>query len=96
MSMSPMIPSESHSRRSGRDSEAHEEDTIQGIGGGEAEESLDPGIFAEGATSYVTTLNSSGDTGGEWTLTQWVHCEFIVNFEAIRLVVTQQVCGEFF
>ena len=36
------------------------------------------------------------DTGGEWTLTQWVHCEFVVSFEAIRLVVTQQVCGEFF
>ena len=36
------------------------------------------------------------DTGGEWTLTQWVHCEFIVSFEAIRPVVTQQVYGEFF
>ena len=35
-------------------------------------------------------------TGGEWTLTQWVHCEFVVSFEAIRPVVTQQVCGEFF
>ena len=35
-------------------------------------------------------------TGGEWTLTQWVHCEFIVSFEAIRPVITQQVCGEFF
>ena len=35
-------------------------------------------------------------TGGEWTLTQWVHCEFFVSFEAIRPVITQQVCGEFF
>ena len=35
-------------------------------------------------------------TGGKWTLTQWVHCEFVVSFEAIRPVVTQQVCGEFF
>ena len=36
------------------------------------------------------------DTGGEGSFTQWVHCEFIVSFEAIRLVITQQVCGEFF
>ena len=35
-------------------------------------------------------------TGGEWTLTQWVHCEFVVSFEAICRVITQQVCGEFF
>ena len=35
-------------------------------------------------------------TGGEGTLTQWVHCEFVMSFEAIRLVITQQVCGEFF
>ena len=35
-------------------------------------------------------------TGGERTLTQWVHCEFVVRFEAIRPVVTQQVSGEFF
>ena len=36
------------------------------------------------------------DTGGEGTLNQWVHCEFVVSFEAIRPVITQQVCGEFF
>ena len=36
------------------------------------------------------------DTGGEGTLTQWVHCEFVVSFEAIHPVITQQVCGEFF
>ena len=35
-------------------------------------------------------------TGGEGSLTQWVHCEFVVSFEAIRPVITQQVCGEFF
>ena len=34
-------------------------------------------------------------TGGEG-FTRWVHCEFVVSFEAIRPVVTQQVCGEFF
>ena len=36
------------------------------------------------------------DTGGKGTLTQWVHCEFVVSFEAIRTVITQQVGGEFF
>ena len=36
------------------------------------------------------------DTGGEGTLAQWVHCEFVVSFEAIHPVITQQVCGEFF
>ena len=36
------------------------------------------------------------DTGGEGSLTQWVHCELVVSFEAIRPVITQQVCGEFF
>ena len=40
--------------------------------------------------------NERGDTGGEGTLTQWVHCEFVVSSEAIRPVITQQVCGEFF
>ena len=35
-------------------------------------------------------------TGGEGSLTQWVHCEFIVGFEAIHPVITQWVCGEFF
>ena len=34
-------------------------------------------------------------TGGEGTLTQWVHCEFVMSFEAICPVITQQVCGEF-
>ena len=37
-----------------------------------------------------------GDTGGEGSFTQWVHCEYVVSFEAIRPVITQQVCGEFF
>ena len=35
-------------------------------------------------------------TGGKGSLTQWVHCEFVVGFEAIRPVITQWVCGEFF
>ena len=35
-------------------------------------------------------------TGGKGSLTQWVHCEFIVSFEAIHPVITQWVCGEFF
>ena len=35
-------------------------------------------------------------TGDEGSFTQWVHCEFVVSFEAIHPVVTQQVCGEFF
>ena len=43
----------------------------------------------------VDRSSRSRDTGGKWTLTQWVHCEFVVSFEAIRPVVTQQVCGEF-
>ena len=34
------------------------------------------------------------NTGGEGSLTQWVHYEFIASFEAIRPVITQQVCGE--
>ena len=37
-----------------------------------------------------------GVTGGEGSFTQWVHCEFVVSLEAIRPVITQQVCGEFF
>ena len=36
------------------------------------------------------------DTGGKGSLTQWVHCEFVVSFEAIRPVITQRICGEFF
>ena len=47
VSTSPKNPSESHSMRSGRDSEAREEDTILGIGEGEEEESLDPGTLAK-------------------------------------------------
>ena len=34
---------------------------------------------------------SSPDTGGKGSLTQWVHCEFVVSFEAIHPVITQQV-----
>ena len=62
-SMSPKTPSESHSRRSGRDSGEREEDTTRG----------------------------TGDTGGKGSLTQWVHCKFVVSFEAIHPVITQQV-----
>ena len=52
----------------------------------------------EGVVRGVPKLTSDCvlDTGGKGTLTQWVHCEFVVSFEAIRPVVTQQVCGEFF
>ena len=39
---------------------------------------------------------ASADTGGEGSFTQWVHSEFVVSLEAIRPVITQQVCGEFF
>jgi hypothetical protein len=35
-------------------------------------------------------------TGGKGEFTQWVHCEFFVSPETIRLVVTQQVCDGFF
>ena len=41
-------------------------------------------------------VEAAPHTGGEGSLTQWVHCEFVVSFEAIRPVITQQVCGEFF
>ena len=47
-------------------------------------------------TSRSPSPNGCPHTGGEGTLTQWVHCEFVVSFEAIRPVITQQVCGEFF
>ena len=36
------------------------------------------------------------DTGGKGSFTQWVLCEFVVSFEAIHPLITQQVCGEFF
>ena len=36
------------------------------------------------------------DTGGEGQFTQWVHCEFVVGFETIRLAHTQQVSSERF
>ena len=40
--------------------------------------------------------NHLTNTGGKGSLTLWVHCEFVVSFEAIRPVITQQICGEFF
>ena len=46
--------------------------------------------------SDIQQTPTTNPTGGEGALTQWVHCEFIVSFEAIRPVITQQVCGEFF
>ena len=52
-------------------------------------------LLAEWLT-HVFLLSHGLLTGGKGTLTQWVHCEFVVSFEAIRLVITQQVCGEFF
>ena len=45
---------------------------------------------------FKRTHHIPAGTGGKGTLTQWVHCEFVVSFEAIRPVITQQVCGEFF
>jgi len=35
-------------------------------------------------------------TGGEGQFTQWVHCEFFVGYETIRLAHTQQVSSERF
>jgi len=35
-------------------------------------------------------------TGGKGQFTQWVHCEFVVGFETIRLAHTQQVSSEHF
>jgi len=35
-------------------------------------------------------------TGGKRQFTQWVHCEFVVGFETIRLGHTQQVSSEHF
>ena len=32
------------------------------------------------------------DTGGEGSLTQWVHCEFVVSFEVICPVITRWIC----
>ena len=60
-----------------------------------SEDDADPTVFFGGlhdpAGGYAN-LN----TGGEGSLTQWVHCEFVVSFEAVRPVITQQVCSEFF
>ena len=42
---------------------------------------------ADCATAHCCALL----TGGEGSLTQWVHCEFVVSFEAICPVITQQV-----
>jgi hypothetical protein len=46
--------------------------------------------------SVVGTHHTRLLTGGKGEFTQWVHCEFLVSPETIRLVVTQQVCGGFF
>ena len=48
-------------------------------------------------TATISAVRLAGTfTGGEGTLNQWVHCEFVVSFEAICPVITQQVCGELF
>ena len=60
--------------------------------GGKGSAQKRPGYFPTNATP----AGRATDTGGEGTLTQWVHCEFIVSFEAICPVITQQVCDEFF
>ena len=41
-------------------------------------------------------LIHGSNTGGKGIITQWVHGEFIVSFETIRLVNTHQVCVEYF
>ena len=47
--------------------------------------SLDQGIPLPPLPRYPEWyLPRAPHTGGEWTLTQWVHCEFVVSFEAIR------------
>jgi len=43
-----------------------------------------------------TPATLPGFTGGEGQFTQWVHCEFVVGFETIRLAHTQQVSSERF
>ena len=54
-------------------------------------------LDAAGCQERVLNVGVGGrDTGGKWSFTQWVHCEFIVSFEAICPVITHQVCGEFF
>ena len=55
-----------------------------------------PPSTTQQATCHITVYVWPTHTGGEGALTQWVHCEFVVSFEAIRPVITQQVCGEFF
>ena len=53
-------------------------------------------MMVAGAVEEGLKVGREGHTGGEGSLTQWVHCEFVVSFEAIHPVITQQVCGEFF
>ena len=53
-------------------------------------------MYAAIGTRPDITFAVTALTGGKGSLTQWVHCEFVVSFEAIRPVITQQVCGEFF
>ena len=48
------------------------------------------------ALSSQPSSSPVSDTGSKGSLTQWVHCEFVVSFEAICPVITQRVCGEFF
>ena len=45
------------------------------------------GIFCTGNTAI---------TGGEGSITQWVHAEYIVGFETIRSHFTQWVHGGYF
>ena len=53
-------------------------------------------LVVQGSTWGEGFPPSTTHTGGEGSFTQWVHCEFVVSLEAIRPVITQQVCGEFY
>ena len=50
------------------------------------------------ANQTVTTDNraNTGNTGGKGSITQWVHAEYMVGSETIRLTFTQWVRGGYF
>ena len=54
------------------------------------------GGVSNGDLLFIGDRSADAGTGGKKSFAQWVHCEFVVSFEAIHPVITQQVCGEFF
>ena len=64
-------------------------------GEGWVEQKVDGDSKAAGC-SWQDNMQDKTDTGGKEVITQWVHGEFIVSFETIRLVNTHQVCVEYF